>query len=91
MYGQLKRDSSDDPSVFSGGFGISSFLGFAINQVDSNSLKDDGYHKLKFKDIAGKPLKVQQQGGWVAFVQHYFLSAWIPAADQQNEYNRQLA
>lgn len=86
LYGQLKRDSSDDPSVFKGSFGISSFLGFAINRIDSTAQKNDGYHKLKFKDIAGSPLKVQQQGGWVALVQHYFLSAWIPAADQQIEY-----
>jgi YidC/Oxa1 family membrane protein insertase len=86
MYGQLRRDSSADPSVFTGGFGISSFLGFAINRIDTASQKGDGYHKLKFTDLEKSPLKVQQQGGWVALVQHYFLSAWIPSADQQIQY-----
>jgi len=86
LYGQLRRDSSADPSVFTGGFGISSFLGFAINRIDSASGKVDGYYKMKFDDVAETPLNVQQQGGWIALVQHYFLSAWIPAADQQHQY-----
>jgi YidC/Oxa1 family membrane protein insertase len=86
LYGRLKRDDSKDPSAVSGGFGISSFLGAAINKTDPASTKNDGYHKLPFKDMAEKPLKIQQQGGWLAFVQHYFLSAWIPAADQQNNF-----
>ncbi|MDB6063535.1 MAG: rane protein insertase YidC [Verrucomicrobiaceae bacterium] len=86
LYGQLKRDSSEDPSVFSGGFGVSSFMGFAINRTDPTSTKNDGYHKIKFKDIATTPLKLQQQGGWIALVQHYFLSAWVPAADQPIQY-----
>lgn len=86
LYGRLKRDSSPDPSVISGGFGISSFLGAATNKIDPASTKIDGYHKLPFKDMAEKPLKIQQQGGWLAFVQHYFLSAWIPSADQQNRF-----
>jgi YidC/Oxa1 family membrane protein insertase len=91
LYGQLKRDSSDDPSVFKGGFGISSFLGFAINRTDAATQKNDGYHKLKFADIAKTPLKVEQQGGWVALVQHYFLSAWVPVADQQNIFSASAA
>ena len=86
LYGRLKRDDSKDPSAVSGGFGINSFLGAAINKVDPTSTKNGGYHKLPFKDMAEKPLKIQQQGGWIAFVQHYFLSAWIPAADQQNNF-----
>ena len=86
MYGRLKRDSSKDPSVISGAFGIASFLGGATNKIDSASTKVDGYHKLHFDEMAEKPLKVQQQGGWLAFVQHYFMSAWIPAADQQNKF-----
>jgi YidC/Oxa1 family membrane protein insertase len=86
MYGRLKRDDSKDPSVISGGFGISSFLGAATNKIDPASTKIDGYHKLAFKDMAEKPLKIQQQGGWLAFVQHYFMSAWIPPADQQNNF-----
>lgn len=86
LYGRLKRDGSADPSVISGAFGIASFLGAATNKVDPASTKNDGYHKLKFDDMAEQPLKVQQQGGWLAFVQHYFLTAWIPTADQPNTF-----
>lgn len=87
FYGQLKRDNSDDPSVVKSSFGISSFLGFAINRIDTGAQKADGYHKLKFKDVEKSPLKVEQEGGWIALVQHYFLSAWVPAADQKNDYS----
>lgn len=86
MYGRLKRDNSKDPSTISGAFGIASFLGAATNKIDATSTKADGYHKLPFDDMAEKPLKMQQQGGWLAFVQHYFMSAWIPRADQQNNF-----
>lgn len=84
MFGQLKRDSSADPSVIAGAFGVASFLGGATNKIDASSTKGDGYHKLKFADMAEKPLKLTQQGGWIGVVQHYFLTAWVPAADQQN-------
>jgi len=86
LFGQLKRDSSADPSVVAGSFGVSSFLGGAINKIDPTSTKSEGYHKLPFKNMAEKPLKLQQQGGWIAIVQHYFLTAWIPSADQQNQF-----
>jgi len=86
VFGQLTRDSSPDPSVATGGFGVSSFLGGATNKIDPSSTTSEGYHKIKFKDMKDSPLKVQQQGGWIAIVQHYFLAAWIPAADQQSEF-----
>ena len=38
---------------------------------------DGKYHKLKFKDMAEEPLKAVIQGGWVAMLEHYFVSAWI--------------
>jgi YidC/Oxa1 family membrane protein insertase len=87
LFGQLKRDSSADPSVIAGAFGVASFLGGATNKVDAISTKNDGYHKLKFADMAEKPLKLVQQGGWIGIVQHYFLAAWVPSADQQNQFS----
>ncbi len=44
----------------------------------------DKYHKLPFKKMAEGPLALMVTGGWVAVVQHYFLSAWIPR-DQSGE------
>jgi YidC/Oxa1 family membrane protein insertase len=87
LFGQLKRDSSADPSVIAGAFGVASFLGGATNKIDPASTKSDGYHKLKFSEMAESPLKLEQQGGWIAIVQHYFLAAWVPSADQQNQFS----
>lgn len=87
LFGQLKRDSSPDPSMLSGMLGVGSFLGGAINKTDPASTTKEGYHKLKFDDMADSPFKLQQQGGWIAIVQHYFLSAWVPSAEQQNQFS----
>jgi len=44
----------------------------------------DKYQKVSFDDMADKNLDVATQGGWAAMIQHYFASAWIPPADQEN-------
>ncbi|OAI13135.1 membrane protein insertase YidC [Methylomonas lenta] len=46
----------------------------------------DKYQKVKFDDIADSNLDVTSKGGWSAFIQHYFASAWIPPADQENHF-----
>jgi len=53
----------------------------------------DPYEKVEFGDMADwKPEQSYNQGGWVAMLQHYFLSAWIPAADIANHfYSKALA
>jgi YidC/Oxa1 family membrane protein insertase len=33
---------------------------------------------LKFANFNDEKLNVEAKGGWVAMVQHYFVSAWIP-------------
>lgn len=72
MFGQLKRDNSKDPGSDSGGFGMAPFLGAAY------SSEEEPFKKLKYKDFAEKPLRTTEQGKWIAMIQHYFLSAWIP-------------
>ena len=42
------------------------------------------YEKVDFDDMEDERLKVQSKGGWIAMLQHYFLSAWIPAQDETN-------
>ena len=42
------------------------------------------YEKVDFDDMEDGRLKVQSTGGWIAMLQHYFLSAWIPAQDDIN-------
>lgn len=44
---------------------------------------EDSYEKYNFDDMQKKNLLVASVGGWVAMLEHYFVSAWIP--DQQTE------
>ncbi len=49
------------------------------------------YQKIDFDDMAEDNLDVATKGGWAAMIQHYFASAWIPPADQENRfYTKQL-
>ncbi|MEW6692459.1 MAG: membrane protein insertase YidC [Pseudomonadota bacterium] len=44
------------------------------------------YEKVKFEDMAKVPLDAQLSNGWVAMIQHYFVSAWVPG--DKGEFNR---
>ncbi|WP_290536927.1 MULTISPECIES: membrane protein insertase YidC [Alcanivorax] len=82
LYGQIKRDGSDDPGLSNSGFiPMPTYLGGAY--WDS----EKPYNKLDFEDMAESPLDLTVQGGWVAMAQHYFVSAWVPDAQQKNHYS----
>ena len=51
------------------------------------------YEKVEFGDMAEwKPEQSYNTGGWIAMLQHYFLGAWIPAADAASHfYTKALA
>lgn len=73
MFGQIKRDNSDDPGKSDQGiFTLGTFLGGAWGTPDEH------YNKLKFENFTEEKLNVEATGGWVAVVQHYFVSAWVP-------------
>ena len=42
------------------------------------------YDKLSFSDMADSDLKIDQKGGWLAMIEHYFLAAWVPDQDEAN-------
>ena len=42
------------------------------------------YEKVDFDDMEDSQLKVEAKGGWIAMIQHYFLSAWVPKQDETN-------
>ena len=82
LFGQLKRDNSPQPSSgSSGGMGLQPFLGAATTQPD------DHFTKFTFQDMAEEPFKATLPGGWIAMIQHYFLSAWIPDPAQNHTYS----
>ena len=84
LFGQLKRDSSPDPSAESSGMGLAPFLGAAT------TMPDDRFKKFSFSDMRDDPFKAQISGGWIAMIQHYFLSAWIPDASQTHTYTTRV-
>ncbi len=46
------------------------------------------FHKVNFEDIAKGKAKVpgKADNGWVAMVQHYFVSAWLPQGKGEREF-----
>ncbi len=85
LFGQLKRDSSPAPSASSsGGMGLNPFLGAATTQPD------DHFTKFTFEDMAEEPFKATLPGGWIAIIQHYFLSAWVPDQAQSHNYSTRV-
>jgi YidC/Oxa1 family membrane protein insertase len=85
MFGQLKRDSSPaSSSGSSGSMGMQPFLGAATTQPD------DHFTKFTFEDMAEEPFKAQLPGGWIAMIQHYFLSAWIPNPGQTHTFSARV-
>ena len=63
-------------------FGAQSFVGFAAYS------KEKAFEKVHPSDIDKGKVDIQKRSdnGWLAFVQHYFVSAWIPAPGAGREY-----
>lgn len=48
------------------------------------------YEKLKIKDLRNNPIDAVTTGGWIASVQHHFVTAVVPPADQAVQYRSRL-
>lgn len=48
--------------------------------------QEEKYQKVSFDDMESENLKVQTKGGWIAMIQHYFASAWIPPQENTNTF-----
>jgi YidC/Oxa1 family membrane protein insertase len=77
LFAQLKRDASADPSSTTA-TGTATYLGAAM------WTPSEPYKKVSMKDIDKGSLKDTVQGGWVAWLQHYFVTAWIPNKADNN-------
>lgn len=81
LFGQIKRDSSEDPGTQgSTGFGLPTFIGAAYWDTDAP------YNKLDFEDLSESPVNKKIPGGWIALIQHYFMTAWIPDSEITHRY-----
>jgi YidC/Oxa1 family membrane protein insertase len=81
-YQQLKRSSYKEETE-------SAFMVFYTGGAVYTD--EDKFDKLDFDELAESQLDRDTTGGWVSFLQHYFVSAWIPAQDQRNHlYSKNL-
>ncbi|MGO3848627.1 MAG: membrane protein insertase YidC [Pseudoalteromonas prydzensis] len=73
LYTQIKRTVQEKGSLVD-----QNYLGAAYGS------SEEKYDKYSFSDMADKNLSINTQGGYIAFIQHYFVSAWVPSQEQQN-------
>jgi YidC/Oxa1 family membrane protein insertase len=62
-----------------GMFSLPTYTGGATYTTESK------YRKIPFDDMS-KPLSVETKAGWVAMLQHYFVAAWIPEANDRSQF-----
>ncbi|WP_298771012.1 membrane protein insertase YidC [uncultured Shewanella sp.] len=74
MYGQIKHSIKKSGSSMM----MPTYLGGAFSTANVR------YEKYSFDNMADKNLDQSTLGGWVAMLQHYFVSAWIPPKDDKN-------
>ena len=73
FYAHISRDEGPPDGVKTGFFRPPAYLGGAVTTPEKR------YKRLKFKQLREQPFTIRGvQGGWIAFLQHYFISAWIP-------------
>lgn len=74
FYGQMKLSMA----VSEGSMMMPTYRGAAY------STAEESYEKYEFDDMQDRDLAKTTLGGWVAMIQHYFVSAWVPPAQDQN-------
>jgi YidC/Oxa1 family membrane protein insertase len=83
-YFQLTHDGKPDenPNTIAETFGAQSFIGFAVYTDERK------FEKVYPSDLdKGKSDHVKQAtSGWLAFVQHYFVAAWLPPHNTPRDY-----
>jgi YidC/Oxa1 family membrane protein insertase len=85
-YFQLTHDGKPEGNHqgVAASFGARSFTGFAVYSEEHK------FQKVSPEDVdkgkAESEYVRQAKDGWLAFVQHYFVSAWLPGAGVEREY-----
>lgn len=76
-YGQLQRMevAEEGQSSF-----VYTYMGGAYYTPENK------YKKIGFDDMTEQTLSLDVTGGWVAMLQHYFVSAWVPPADEMDHF-----
>jgi YidC/Oxa1 family membrane protein insertase len=77
--GKIVRDEAPDPTSQTT-MGIKAYLGLVI------STPDDPYEKYDFGDLSKQRVNEPVTNGWLAFLQHYFITAWVPDQDKTAQF-----
>lgn len=77
--GKIVRDEAPDPTA-QNSMGIRAFLGLVV------SSSEDPYEKYDFSDLDDSNVNLPVTNGWLAFLQHYFISAWVPPRDETHQF-----
>ncbi|CND17242.1 membrane protein insertase YidC [Yersinia pseudotuberculosis] len=82
LFGQLKQSINlpKKRDTGSNNFALQTYRGAAYSSDETK------YKKYSFSDIEDKKLDITTKGGWVAMLQQYFATAWIPAANETNTF-----
>ncbi len=78
FYGQLLRTEPKKSGNFL--MSYANYTGAAISYPGNH------FDKVSFKDMREQDLQQNALGGWVAMLQHYFISAWAPDQQQKSEF-----
>ncbi len=86
LFAQIKRDGEQPPGAGGFSMGPQPYVGAALTTSEAR------YQKLEFEDLDEAPFRSTERGGWMALLQHYFLSAWVAnEADENVFYGRRLS
>lgn len=83
LYGQLQQSINlpQGREGESANFALHTYRGAAY------STSEDKYKKYGFSDIEDAKLNIETEGGWIAMLQQYFATAWIPSATDKNTFS----
>jgi len=80
LFAQIKRDGQSPASSSENRMGMQPYVGGATRS------DEELYRKLEFDDIEEESYKLTLDEGYIAMVQHYFVSAWVPRVAIGNTY-----
>jgi YidC/Oxa1 family membrane protein insertase len=80
FFGQIKRDGRPPLFQVDNAMGLKPYLGIATRT------QEDLYDKIDLSDLEDGAYQQDFTGGYIAFLQHYFLSAWVPAQSESVRY-----
>jgi len=78
LYGQLKREYK--------GASSSRILGIQMYQGGAVFTPEKPFKKISFEKMNESVFSQNIKGGWTAFLEHYFLSSWLPDQNTNNQY-----